>query len=567
MDPYNLKPFERAATEPASREEFDTWIEQHDTVALLEADIGDDRICVYASMNHFFWHAVLVPRFEMTDEQAIDGLLGWNMSADRTWGLATQGDRVWICDPIDYSGSDVLDQGEKLIFLRDFDAIDDGQLYVEMNQKMMHVLSLHHLPERNAWCTIDGRGDIAEVVQVHSVGNGRMVSIEREFLARYAAATDQIFLRMFDVTRFRTGDFSGWADNQGRRELPKSDTVRGSLTVQRGIGSYARGIQLADIAISKEKLAQSLWTPFNDDERQYASFIAHDWRNEVIKELSCDPNMLANYFTKQEGLPFQVTPAFFRPEVLTKYKADTEKYTVESNSISCRGTWYMKGYDVNDAGQIHVYLCDLGDLPYKEQLHWKSFNEPPKAPLSESVVRRDFGGQWSTEYNALQALKKQCRELQESKAPWWTIRDPSLLRKLNYPLTDSRDEWANEFLYLDQLLVESLNERWLRGKAKELGRTKVDSLRALKLVEECLIGFEFDAGRARDVMSPLHTVHNLRSELKGHASGSTAKNREKEARETHGSLLKQFRQTCQDCEESLRVIATAFSDGEHASDE
>lgn len=448
MDPYNLKPFEYAKAEPATREEFDVWIEQPDTVALLEADVGDDHVCIYASLNHLFWHAVLVPRFDLKDEQAITGLLGWNMSADGTWGLATQGDRVWICDPIDFGGSEILDEGEKLVFLRDFDAIDDGQHYVEMNQRMMHVLGLHHLSERNAWCTIDALGDIAEIVQIHSVGSGRLVSIEREFLARYAAATDQIFLRMFDVTRFRTGAFSGWADNQGRRELPKSDTVRGSLTVQGGIGSYARGIQLVDIAISKEKLAQSMWPSHSDDDRQYATFIAHDWRNEVIEELSCSPDMLANYFTRQEGLPFQVTPAFFRPEVLTKYKADTEKYTVESNSITCRGTWYMKGYDVNDAGQIHAYLCGLGDLPYEEQLHWRSFNEPPKAPLSERVVRRDFGGQWSTEYNSLHALKNQCREIQESKAPWWTIRDPTLLRKLNDPLTDGRDEWANEFLYL-----------------------------------------------------------------------------------------------------------------------
>ena len=562
-----MKSFEYAATEPASPEEFDAWIEQPDTLALLECDIGDDHICIYASMNQFFWHAVLVPRFDLKDEQAIAGLLGWNMPADGTWGLATQGDRVWICDPIDYSGSDILDQGEKLVFVRDFCAIDDGQSYIEMNQKMMHVLGLHHLPERNAWCTIDGRGDIAEVVQIHSVGNGRVVSIEREFLARYAAATDQIFLRMFDVTRFRTGAFSGWADNHGQRELPTSDTVHGSLTVQPGIGSYARGIQLADIAISKEKLAQSLLPANGDDERQYATFIAQDWRNKVTEELSCSPYLLANYFTKQEGLPFQVTPAFFRPEVLTKYKADTEKYTVESNSISCRGTWYLKGYDVNDAGQIHAYLCDLGNLPFEEQLHWKSFNEYPKASLSERVVRRDFGGQWSTEYNSLDALKRQCREIQDSNAPWWTIRDPALLRKLNDPLTDTRDEWANEFLYLDQLLVESLNERWLRSRAKELARTKVDGRRALKLVEECLIGFGFDEVRAREVMTPFHIVHTLRSELKGHASGSTAKQREKEARLAHGSLLQQFRKTCQDCEESLKVIANAFSDGDSAGEQ
>ena len=45
---------------------------------------------------------------------------------------------------------------------------------------------------------------------------------------------------------------------------------------------------------------------------------------------------------------------------------------------------------LNDAGQIHTYICYLGELPYEEQLHWKSFNEEPRAGISQRALLNDF---------------------------------------------------------------------------------------------------------------------------------------------------------------------------------
>ncbi len=45
--------------------------------------------------------------------------------------------------------------------------------------------------------------------------------------------------------------------------------------------------------------------------------------------MSTAPGATANYFTESD-LPFETTPAFFRPDVLLKYKFDSEKYTLES---------------------------------------------------------------------------------------------------------------------------------------------------------------------------------------------------------------------------------------------
>ena len=109
--------------------------------------------------------------------------------------------------------------------------------------------------------------------------------------------------------------------------------------------------------------------------------IAHDWKNKVVKEISSAPGATANYFT-QSDLPFELSPAFFRPEVLSKYKADSEKYQLHERTISCRGTWSLQSYDINEAGQVHTYLVYLRHLPYEEQLHWKAHNEAPKGTIS-----------------------------------------------------------------------------------------------------------------------------------------------------------------------------------------
>ena len=144
-----------------------------------------------------------------------------------------------------------------------------------------------------------------------------------------------------------------------------------------------------------------------------------------------------------------------------KYKSDREKYRLETRSVSCRGTWHLETFDVNDAGQIHTYLKYLSHLPYEEQLHWKQYNEKPKAPISKRAFATDFEGQFYDAYDPLSSLKYKLEKINREKVGWWTLRTDDLTEKVQYPYTSSRDEWADEILNLDQLIVEGLEEKWL----------------------------------------------------------------------------------------------------------
>ena len=101
--------------------------------------------------------------------------------------------------------------------------------------------------------------------------------------------------------------------------------------IETGYASYTRGCQVIHSQTSKEDIMEE-FHPGSQKNAQYATFIAHDWKNQTVKEISCAPGATANYFI-QSDLPFEVSPAFFRPEVLSKYKADSEKYRLGERTI------------------------------------------------------------------------------------------------------------------------------------------------------------------------------------------------------------------------------------------
>jgi hypothetical protein len=211
-----------------------------------------------------------------------------------------------------------------------------------------------------------------------------------------------------------------------------------------------RGCQIIHTPLTKADLLDR-FNGKGTPPRAYESFIAHDFKNGLVREISTAPGATANYFTNSD-LPFETSPAFFRPEVLSKYKADSEKYSLEGGSISCRGTWHLETFDLNDAGQVHTYIVYLRNLPHEEQLHWKAYNEPPKAPLSKRAIKTDFEGDWDIEYDSLPSLKQRLTDIQERGEPWWTLRSEDLPARVQYPATTSPDEWANELMNLEQLL-------------------------------------------------------------------------------------------------------------------
>jgi hypothetical protein len=263
--------------------------------------------------------------------------------------------------------------------------------------------------------------------------------------------------------------------------------------------------------------------------------------------------------SEKRELPHELSPVFFRPEVLAKYKADSEKYRLDEHNISCRDTWSLQTYDINEAGQVHTYLVYLGRLPYEEQMYWKSFNEPPNGTISRRAFLADFQGSWDHPYDPLLNIKDWARNSKPTERPWWTLTGEHLLEQTRYVITASPDEWANELLHLDQLLIEGLRDAWLKKKAEDLSLVLKEKLGSIKILRECIAGIGWQDTEVQNTIAPLEELHFLRTKLKGHAvSEKTLSELRERTLSEYGSFSAHFKTLCERCDNSMRLIARSF---------
>ena len=449
-----------------------------------------------------------------------------------------------------------LENGEKLVFRRSWPGAED--VSTELNQRLVHALQLHYVEERNAYCRIDELGDVDEVIKIIDQPSERIgesvcvVSIRSEEFFEYARLANMGVVFFFDFTRFRPKSFTGWS-NRGQFERDDPALYYNGAVLP-GVGSYINGRQIVFPPIGRRQIVRRYQARRDPKKRQFAAFKALDLNTDNRIEVSCDPACLSNYFEPDSDLPLEMSPVFFRAEVLQKYKADPSKYKLSARSILCRGAWELQTYDVNDVGQAHTYLRYLGFLPYQEQLYWQSFNEWPKGPLSSRAITTDFEGAFSKEYDPLQSVKHKVEALDRDALAWWNPRGKEIARVVHYPVTNSVAEWADSILALDQLVVEGFRVKALRGLASTMGLQVDKAWGSISLLQECLLGKGVDEDEAEGAAGALRTVHHLRTILKGHAAPAKKAAEAKRVRMTHGSFRAHFSALAADCDQALRLV-------------
>jgi hypothetical protein len=541
-------------------DDYKTWVEQDDFVDFLQTLPLLKDIILYASFPYTFVYSLLVPSTAVNSLDVSD-LDNWNCDPSSSWGFAVsygKRPKIWLSPPLDHTGSKTLDRGEKILFTRDFDGRQDEKFYIELSQKLTHAFGLHYVPERSSFCRFDERGDVEDVVRIlckygqSGDEEGRVVTILSSTLNEYMTITAQTLVLLYDSTRFELKKFSGWR-SQERTYRKVDPEIYFQIERNSGEASFLRGFQIIRSSMSKKEVIGR--HEFGKlQKRQYATFIAHDWKHDKVDECSCDPKRLGNYFV-QSDLPYGTSPVFFRPEVLLKYKADTDKYQVGHRSITCKHAWHLQTYDVNEAGQVHTYLIYLSYLPYEEQLYWKSFNEEPKGPISRRAIQTDFKGEWDQEYDPLRSLIHFLQKLTDEKVSWWILRDKGLIKQAHYPVTRSADEWGEELHTLDKLLIEGFVVSDLRLRLISLGGNVDPQWKSIKLIEE-ILGLTSTEDQLKEIVTPLKELNSLRSKVSGHATGKEAKEIKANIIKKHKTFYSHFRQLCTRCDRAFRALQT-----------
>ena len=545
---------------PADCKAFSDWIVAEAHLDFLRQNALANEMVVYASGEFTFIHSVAVPndRLAPVDQQ---DLMQWSFNPYTSIAsYATGGGRkdVWVERGLSGTGTKTLEDAVKLIFGRTFEGwTGPGRTYYEPHQEYAHLTGIHWRPEKRAYCRFNEHGDLEPIVSVTSRedkdSDMALVSFKWEPLEEYLAASDASLVRMFDFTLLRRSGFSGGSDGP-TQEINESPDFFYRQKVMPGYAAYTRGVQI----IRPHRAPQAIFTGITDGwfgkkNKQHVEFTAYDWRNKRVTKISTDPAATTNYFEAEgNALPFELSPAFFRPEVLLKYKADRDKYTVSERDLSCRAAWHLEAIDVNQAGQVHAYICYLCRLPYEEQLHWLSFNEPPKAGISERAVINDFQGKFVSFVQPLRKVLSIVQRWRDDKVAWWTLRDEKLLERVNTPLTASRDEWAEAYMDLAKLVIEGFETQAIRTRLDEAQVPYDKEDRTIALLEKLLS----KTGASGDVqkLGGLRTVQLLRSKAKGHAGGSEAEQLAQDALMKHETFANHFQHVCAQVGDELETI-------------
>ena len=531
----------------------------------LDWIVGTERgseVIVYGSAEGVFLYTLII--YKDARQWDTEELLNWNFNACDEWSIASQPNQGWR-RPLQDRGSPTFERADKLIYLRSNEGMLNSEMYVEIDQRLSQSLGLHWRDEASGWGRINGNGDW-ETILTHCTEtssrdrqSAQLVTMKRAALDSLANALGGEAITVFDVVQmaYRATPDAGHDDR-----VKESISPTGSRTIYRssiGVGaSYTRGIQILC------PNSNPSWRIHGEaDERLGVPLVykVFDWRNGKIRDVSYQNNDMTNYFENKEGKAYDMSPAFFTPDVLTKYKRDDEKYEVSTNSIRCRNAWHLQYYNFDpEQNLVYAFIKDLKYLPSREQLHWMAHNVGPTraggkfGPITEHTERVLFCGEWDSDLAPLDKLKNVISELDGKW--WWKSPESKHLARAGTAMTESVREWGEEVKYLHQIVVESLNERALRKHSVRNGMTKEEAnrIRSIKLLRSALVQAGMDDAEADSCVRVFSNLADSRNIGDAHRSTESRERLIRDMRKQHGTLNLAYTASVNECIKSLERI-------------
>jgi len=383
------------------------------------------------------------------------------------------------------------DTVEPLVFARTFHGTAPDYLEVSEEFRLFH--NLWWDAKRSAHVAFDESGDAEDVIIV----NADEVKIRSKHLKQYLAIRDLVLLIYFDLERKSSTPISalGLADQRVSVTEPelRYEIYSGDVGSHTEPGSFTRlfGKKLIR-GMAKEKCG--IW-PY-EEPKQYTEFMIQRSAGREPELWSADPIQLANYFGANPEAPHYLTPVFFRREVLNKYYSNPERYSVEDGYLRASGQW---GMDIDNDLPDHVaaFLGDLGrDLPYKEQLYWRSFNVEPAGLISKVNYCRSILGVFTSPTRPDLLFKQEFGNFNDDwqRRFGWPLFKPlsgddrHFWVSLRVPLAETQAEFDNQVLSISKVVVDSLNESELakstpKSNPGDKGITKLHNFLAVKGVQ------------------------------------------------------------------------------------
>ena len=208
------------------------------------------------------------------------------------------------------------------------------------------------------------------------------------------------------------------------------------------------------------KAKSGFWPFAEETEEKYEEFIIDVDENGDEIYATCNPHGGIEY----------LTPVHFSKKVLDKYYQEPRKYSVEDTYFGCGSLWgaYI---DNHHKDRVCMWLGDLGrDLPNSEQQHWRLHNIPPTDGISKTFFDRQLGAQFKNSDMSEHIFEQRYRDLQkvsqDNLGEQWLLPlntvDTFHLQGMRIPATDEQRDFDEVVLSLTKVLIDSLNEAYLK---------------------------------------------------------------------------------------------------------
>ena len=251
---------------------------------------------------------------------------------------------------------------------------------------------------------------------------------------------------------------------------------------------------------------------------RYADFrISHS--GKVITH-TCNPDKLANMFGANPGAPLFLTPVFFKTSVLDKYRDEPSRYDVESGCLRCKsngGALWCIPIDNHGKDCVCVWLGDLGELPYAQQLHFASQNIL-KGEVSDTFFRSQIEAEFCDSTHPVAVFKSSYYKLRTAgweELGWHLLlplaeQDQHYMSSLKLLTHNEQKEFDEQILALTKILIDSLNE-------KELHRFLSCEERGISLLDKVLT--QRNVSGSEQHVKFLRDLQELRSTSVAHRKG------------------------------------------------
>lgn len=409
---------------------------------------------------------------------------------------------------------------EPLIIDREFYGIRPD--YIEICEEFRLFHKLYHDQKEDVYIKIDDAGN-EHIVAIVKPNN---IKIRLKELRQFIAIKEMNLLIQFDYkeySQFSLNELN--LESGGTNQI--DDLLCWGLHFGDGNGlcrynSFSRLLGKRFVPpLPKEK--SGMWGFEKEEKKNCIDFIIgiNDDGEEIIH--TSDPDELGDNFGGNPDAPNYLTSVHFRKEVLDKYFQLSSKYSVEDSYLCCGALWGMQ-MDNHHSDKVCAWLGDLGrDLPYDEQLHWRSHNIPGDGGVSSTYFKRQILSQFTDserpEHNFITLYIKLDKKCNETLG--WSLllplakEDLHHLQSIRLPSTNEQKDFDDLILALTKIMVDSLNEKELNRviPKDEVGQIKGSISRLDRVFDIC------NVNEYNEHIVFLRNLQNLRSSSAAHRKG------------------------------------------------